>query len=405
MASGWRLAATLGLASLLVSVARADDDALPEPAKPQTIRAYGLGLGRFDVVALPGPDGARLAELAKLGWAQWMGDLGLPSQLTTGITVRLTPAEQWGFVEPHWRVVVEPGGVVSVWLKAGEAAGVERDRRWLAGLAEGALRRLAVLTGVELSDPKAPAWLTAAAAEAVLVGERPALLDAWQARMAGAIRAPSIKELLYWQDAQQVADGAAARRDGAYGLWLWLREGGARTPAWSHLVRALLGGESPGAALARDYARLARPPSDAKEWELSWETNLTRLKRARATPLLDAGESRRRLEMLARIVAVDTEGGGGEVVLAAGGGWATRGDAWLKGEREARSRLLAAEFNRMHPFYRNAAGSLGRVWQALEKGDEAGWATAEAEWRADMADGAELEAASSRALDAAEAVR
>jgi hypothetical protein len=384
------------------SIVRAEDTRMVEQAKAETVRVYGLGLGRFDVVALPGPDGVRLAELAKLAWVEWMDDLGLPAQLTTGITVRLTPAEQWDFAEPHWRVVVEPGGIVSVWLKTGDETGMERDRRWLAGLAEGAMRRLAVLTGAEVANPRAPAWLTVAAAEAVLVAEQPSMLDAWRARMAAAESAPALRDLLYWADAQDKEAGEA-RRDGAYGLWLWLREDATSLQAWARFSRALLGGAAPGAVLAKEYAKLARPPSEAKEWDLSWATNLTRLMRARTTPLLEAGESRRWLERLARIVVLDTEVGG-EAVLAAGGDWGTRGDAWLGEERTARTRLLMAEFGRMHPFYRNAAGSLGRAWSALAAGDEAGWRRAEAEWRADMADGAELEAASARALDAAEAV-
>lgn len=409
-ARGWgRLAAVVWLGAV-VSIALADEAPVVasaeadevKPVEPEEVRVYGLGQGRFDVVALPGPDGVRLAELAKLAWAEWMTELGLPSRLLTGITVRLTPAEQWGFAEPHWRVVVEPGGIVSVWLKAGDETGTERDRRWLAGLADGAMRRLAVLTGVEVAEPRAPAWLTVAAAEAVLVAEQPSMLDAWQARMVGAGSAPTLRDLLYWADSQG-PDADERRRDGAYGLWLWLREEGVRSQAWGRFVRALLGGEAPGAALAREHGRLARPPSEAKEWDLSWETNLTRLVRARTTPLLDAGESRRWLERLARIVVVDTQGAGGEVALVAGGDWETRGDVWLTEERAARARLLLAEFGRMHPFYRNAAGSLGRAWSALAAGDEAGWRRAEAEWRADMADGAEMEEASRRALDAAEA--
>ena len=390
------------LLSVLVSVARSDD-AEPAANLPglKDVRAYGLGQGRFDVVALPGPEGIRLAELANLGWGQWMTELGLPERLTTGITVRLSPPEQWGFTEPHWRVAVEPGGIVSVWLKAGDEAGVERDRRWLAGMAEGALRRLAVFTGVEVAAPRAPAWLTVAAAEAVLAAEQPSRVDAWQARMAKAGPPPSLRELLFWEDAQQT-DANEVRRDGAFGLWLWLRESGGRTQAWGRFTQALLGGEAPGAALAREYARLVRTPSDVKEWDLVWTTNLARLTYARTTPLLDAGGSRRWLERLARIVVVDTEAGGVEVVLAAGGDWTTRGEGWLREERAARARLLMTEFGRMHPFYRNAAGSLGRVWEALAAGDEAGWRRAAAEWLEDMADGAELEAASRRALDAAE---
>lgn len=356
------------------------------------------------MAALPGDDGVRLAELAELAWEEWRATLGLPTRLVSGITVRLTPEDQWGYVEPHWRVAVEPGGVVSVWLRSDGAAGKERDRRWLTGLAEGALRRLAVLTGAELGDPQAPAWLAAAAAESVLVAEQPSMLDAWQSRLMREERRVRLREVLFWKDIQ-AENGGSVAGDGAYGLWLWLREEGARTPAWSAFVRALLAGEAPGAALMREYGRLAGPPADAREWELSWQTALARLARARTTPLWDARESRWWLERVSRIVVSDTEADGGEIVLEAGGKWAGRRDAWPAAEREARARLLAAELVRMHPFYRNAAGSLGRAWVALAKGDERAWIEAKKDWRADMAAGRSLEEASARALDAAEAKR
>jgi hypothetical protein len=65
--------------------------------------------------------------------------------------------------------------------------------------------------------------------------------------------------------------------------------------------------------------------------------------------------------------------------------------------------LLAAEYLRFHPFYRNAAGSLGRAWTALAEGREQEWRTATEEWAEDMASGRSLEEASRRLLDEAEA--
>jgi hypothetical protein len=55
----------------------------------------------------------------------------------------------------------------------------------------------------------------------------------------------------------------------------------------------------------------------------------------------------------------------------------------------------------VHPFYRNAAGSLGRVWLAQAAGKERAWMQSRAEWREDKAVGRELERASAALLDEA----
>jgi hypothetical protein len=72
-------------------------------------------------------------------------------------------------------------------------------------------------------------------------------------------------------------------------------------------------------------------------------------------------------------------------------------------ELETRTRLLTVELPRVHPFYYNAAVSLGKVWQALARDKERAWREAVAEWEADYAAGRELETASTNLLDAAEA--
>src|SRR4051812_9797030 len=47
------------------------------------LRLHGVGSGRFEVVAEPGLEGVRLAELANAAWSEWSGPLGLPSRLPT----------------------------------------------------------------------------------------------------------------------------------------------------------------------------------------------------------------------------------------------------------------------------------------------------------------------------------
>lgn len=393
-----RAAALLGL-SLLALVARAEKPARQaEPVAPE-VRLLLAGSGRFEVVAEAGADGLRLAEWGAAAWPQWQRSLGLPGRLPVAITVRLLPEADRGLGEAGWRVVTEPGGVITVWIRGGGDAGSERERRWLRALAEGVLVRKAVLLGADPTRARPPAWLAAAAAESVLVASRPAALDAWQSAMRRSEPA-RLRDILV--PGGEEAAGAEARALGAHGVWLWLREEGARGGAWGRFVNALLRGESPGSALAREYAGLTPRPAEAREWELAWRVAAARLVRAHTLPGLEPEESRRRLEALSRIVVLDTLAGR-ERVLAEAEAWETRGEAWPAEVRRERGSLLAAEYLRFHPFYRNAAGSLGRAWTALAEGREQEWRTATEEWAEDMASGRSLEEASRRLLDEAEA--
>lgn len=361
----------------------------------------GGGGGRFEVVAEEGIEGIRLAELAGQAWMAWRAPLGLPDRLPAAILVRLVPESRWSWGETFSRVSAEPGGVVTVWLRAGGEPGLGRERRWLVGLAEGAWRRKAFLAGLPADAAPVPRWLTAAAAEAFLTSQRPALLDSWQVelrRLAPPLKLRAV--LLGDQEKGPVAVSDAAFATSSLAVWRWLREADER--AWPRFVLALLKGESAGAALARDYGKLVSRPAEAREWELAWRVAAAREESARGTPMMDPAEARRRLEQLARIVAFDAKAGR-ERVLPSAGEWAARRETWPAMERETRARILTAELPRVHPFYYNAAVSLGKVWQALAKDKEGGWREAVAAWESDFAAGRELEAASTALLDAMEA--
>ena len=239
------------------------------------------------------------------------------------------------------------------------------------------------------------------AAEAAVVAERPAMLDAWQAALRESEPTPRLRDILLGSGEEGPAPEAGPA---THALWLWLREEGARSGAWGRFLSALQAGESPGAALAREYGRLAARPAEAREWELAWRVAAARLARARAVPMQDAAETRRRLERASRIVVLDTEADG-ERVLRATGEWSERGERRVVEERAARAAQLAGEFTRLHPFYRNAAGSLGRAWLALAEGREREWRRASEEFAQDMAEGRELEEASRRLLDGAGTAR
>lgn len=393
VALAWGLAWVCGCAGL-VSSARGEAG--------EAVRLHGAGSGRFEVVAEPGPEGVRLAELAAAAWSEWSGALGLPGRLPVAITVRLVPEEKWSFGENRSWVTAGPAGVVSVWICATGEAGVARDRRWLSALAEGALMRKGLLIGGAPEQAVAPAWLVAAAAETVVVAERPAMLDAWQAEVGGGEPVAGLREVLLWAARTPGGLDESGRRVAAYGVWLWLREESGRSDAWGRFVRALLGGESPGAALAREFGWLTPRPAEAREWELAWRVALRRLAALRTGPVMDPAESRLWVERIARFVAVDPRTDE-ERLLPAWGEWGSREEAWLRAERAERSRLIAANFTRLHPFYRNAAGSLGRAWAALAEGREAAWREASVDWARDIDTGRVLEDASRELLDKATA--
>lgn len=397
---GMRALVCLLLATGAGRASGVDPDPTRSAAKAEAVvpRLFGAANGRFAVIAESGEDGPRLAELAEAAWDKWREPLGLPLRLPAAITVRLVPESLWGFGSADSHVTAEPGGVVSVWIRGGGSAGVARERRWLRALAEGTLRRKAFLQGVDPARAQAPAWLVAGAAEAVITTTRPSMFDAWQAAVRSATGAMGLREVLFQEGGGDVERGAPE----AYGVWLWLREEGGRSGAWAKFVTALLAGESPGAALAREYAALTPRPAEAREWELAWRVASAGLARARATPVLEPEETRRRLEALSRIVAMDTKTGA-ERLVHAWGEWAMRGEPWLEAELAERSRLIVAEFAQLHPFYRNAAGSLGRAWAAWAAGREDAWREASEEWARDMETGRTLEAASARLLDELEA--
>lgn len=404
----WRAAvAWLALACCAASVCA------QEPAR------RGAGRGRFVFVLEPRLDGEalRLEMLAARAWDGWREPLGLPYSWPTDLTVRLVDTRDWTLAnEPDRRVIVGADGVVYGWIRVGDGAesAAARDRRWLIALAEAAWLRQAVDSGA--AKGPVPAWLAAGAAEQALIGpaghgamrdaRRRALEgQAWQPRLAAAWALPAS------------ALGPEARGETyatAVALWGWLRgEAGRDRAAWSRLAGAALAGEGVERALAAGFGPRFEGAA-ARELELLWQTEAAGEARARpAHEWLSAEESRRYFQEADRFALRDggkadasaREGAGErrDRVVALGDGWAERDDPMLKQARAGRAAQLAALFGRIHPFYRNAAGSLGRTWLAMDGKKEAEWRAARAEFEADFAQGADLERASREALDRAEA--
>ncbi len=366
--------------------------------KASEVALYGGAEGRFDIVAYEGEAGRRLAALADEAWAGWRDSLALPERWPAGITVRLVPELEWKLGDSAWRVVSEPGGVVTVWLKSGPVD-LARDRRWLLALAEGVLHRQAIGLAVVPERIWIPDWLVAGAAEAVLSsGERAALQDSWRRSAGQAGWMPALIAVLTWQGGVQTAtETGDARTVAAFGVWQWLRAESRGTLAWRFFLAGLLRGQAPRPALNAAYG--ARFTGMAgQELELAWQTAAAGLARVQALPVLAASESRVWLDNLDRLVVLDARDGR-EHAVRLSESWAERREPVVEAERRRRAAALAAEFGRAHPFYRNAVGSLGRVWLAQGAGKETAWREALAEWRADRAAGEELERSSTALLD------
>lgn len=169
------------------------------------------------------------------------------------------------------------------------------------------------------------------------------------------------------------------------------------------MVAAMLRGKSSGLAMVESYpARFAR--ASAAEVELGWAVAGAGLARMRAVPVMEAADSRRWLEQLDRVV-LRLAGEEQERVASLADLWAGRADPFIAAEREVRLTRLTKNLARVHPFYRNAAGSLGRELVAQSEGKRRAWSEALAEWRDDVALGMELEQASAKLLDEVEASR
>ncbi len=381
--------AILAAVLFLFPSARADDGAAPSQAGTVRPIFFGVDQGRFEIIADDAEAGRALFDLAEAAWQVWREPLSLPARLTTGITVRLAAAD--GPLPPH-SVAAETTGLVSLRLFHGPTADpVELNRVWLRGLAEAAWIRSAHLAGVPAARP--PRWLVESATEHALSRSQPALMDAWQARLRAAGGDPSLRDLLFWS----AGEADPGRSASALALGQWLRAESGTSGAWPRFTLALLRGESPGAALARDYRHLVTTPSDAREWEMLWQVVVARAVHARIAPVEEAALSRARIEAMALIIAHDITLGR-DVALAAGGDWTTRGEAWLAEERGRRTWALAADLGRTHPFYHNAVVSLGRAWDALDRGSRAEWVAALSDWERDWEQGRRLERAVARLL-------
>lgn len=346
--------------------------------------------GQFEIAAIDATAAHAVAAAAAECWRHLTVPLALPEAFSSAIFVRLIPAGSEDAGGEAFRVNVEPGGVVSVWLWGGTVPELTLRRALVHGL----VSRLAVALHGVATPPTVPLWLEHACVGWWETHAQAASLDALKQRTARRTP-PPIAGLLDWP-----RDGIERRgfADAATWLLTFLRSESGRADEWGTMLRRLLAGGDPQAALAAAYpGRFFGVPAR----ELWWQTGWHHARRVRGLPVLDAAESRVLLGALARFVFAAEDGDADRLVPLSA--VMARADEPLVGAEVARrnaelGRLITA----LHPFYRNAGLSLGELLGLTHRSAarvEAACAVFADDWR----DAVELEEATRAALDALEA--
>lgn len=345
--------------------------------------------GRFEIAAVDASVAHVLAASAEEAWRVLAGPLALPAAFPSPVFVRVDAPDSAGDPAP-FRVVVEPGGVVSVRIPRA-ALGQPTAQR---ALVQGLLMRLAVAQRGVNERLSAPLWLEHACVGWWRTRAAAAQLDALKQESA-QLPVPTIAALLTWRR------GGAEPRDltaGAVWLLTFFQTESGRSREWPDLLQRLLAGEEPLGALSAAYpGRFA----DAEEREMWWATGCQHAQRVRTLPAHDSAESRAQLGTLARFVFA---GSNEEVdrVVPLREVLSRKGEAIVAAEVTRRTTELARLIPALHPFYRNAGLALAEAFRATTRDADRREALCVA-WEQDWRDATELEGATAAALDKREA--
>jgi hypothetical protein len=335
--------------------------------------------GQFEIIVRDVADAQPALALGRTVWDALARPLGLPANgFPQPVTVRLVPADQW--TEPSlFTVTLEPPGWVSVRVRwSSDVDPVIVRRAFVQGLI---LRQAAAWHGV---GPKltVPLWLEHACTALSLVRERPAMLDAYQQESASIPSPPPLRALLLWER------GAVESRGWELAsLWLLLQLQAEATDAswWGGWVRGVVGGASPADTLPQSYKGLW---TDGSTMELWWQVGFHHQRRVRTLPVMTLDASRAWLADRSRWLAGRE---GREVVLSLEELQRLRQEPWVREELAARLSQTQSILGVIHPFYANAAISIGRLYEAALKGNEKQFQLARADFERDAIDGRELE--------------
>jgi len=303
------------------------------------------GPGQFEIASLDSGAAQRVRDEAEAAW-RWLAlPLDLPvAGFSSPIFVRLIPAESWSEPLP-FRVVAEPGGVVSLRLRWSELTPVVEVRR---ALVQALLVRISVAVHGVNANLAIPSWLQHGCVEFWRIRAEPAQADALQQESA-TLAPPSLVAVL-----QGECSGVESRQlqVGAIWLFIWLQAESGSAGEWALYRSRLLAGADPEVALAECFsARYA----DALERELWWQTGWHHLRRARTQPQLGSMEARAALTDLTRFVF---NVGEADVVVSMRSILSRREEPVVKAALAERSSELQRLLSALHPFYLNAGLAL-----------------------------------------------
>lgn len=381
MSGVFRLGLVLGvvLGAAVSAHAQADgSSARAETRTEKTPHVFYSGAGQFEIIVTQVADARPALELGRSVWSALSGPMGLPAEgFSSPVTVRLVPAELWEGTAA-FAVTAEPGGLVGVRVRWSEDAGPVAVRR---AFVQGLLMRQAVAWHGVNANLTVPLWLEHACTAWSQVHERPAMWDAFQQESAQIGDLPPIQSLLEWQRGSVESRGWELAA-----LWLFaqLQAEGAFS-RWGGWVRGTLGGAGPYDTLPRAYAGTW---ADAASLELWWRTVFQHQIRSRALPVMSADAARAWMLDRSRWLAGR---GGREVVLPLDELWALRREPWVQAELRTRTAQVGTIIGVMHPYYANAAISMGRLYEAALRGNEREFQAALKDFERDAVDGRELE--------------
>jgi len=381
------LGASARVAGLLMSILAAAAGVVAQEASStlkteavagKAAHVFYTGRGQFEIIVTEIADARGALELGRSVWSALSTPMGLPAEgFESPVAVRLVPAALWN--EPAvFTVTVEAGGLVGVRVRWSEDVDPIVVRR---AFVQGLIMRRAVAWHSVGPQLKVPLWLEQACTAWSQVRERPAMMDAFQQESATLGVPPPLRSLLEWERGE-----VESRSWELSSLWLFAQlqtEG--PFSRWGGWLRGILGGAEPYETLPRSYAGLWR---DAASLELWWGTAVQHQRTTRALPGMTIAASRAWMQDRSRWLAGR---GGREVVVGLEELLELRREPWVKSELTERQMQTRSVLGVIHPYYANAALSMGRLYEAAARGNEKEFRVALTEFERDAIDGRELE--------------
>ncbi|MFH1499548.1 MAG: hypothetical protein ABII82_17195 [Verrucomicrobiota bacterium] len=349
--------------------------------------------GRFEVVTVSPESGPLVVELGEAVWTHLSEVLALPpSGFVTPIMVRLVPGSRWEDDAP-FRVWVEPAGLVTLQVRVGDVLDADQ---LVPALVRALLTKRATTHVARTDREGVPLWLELGCTRWVRTRLQPSLHDEWRQQSVG-VRPPPLLALLTWSAGRP---RPASVDLGAYGALQWLHGVGRDNGQWTEFLRHHLAGLPAPTCLG---VFKAAGWTSLEDVELDWEVAFRELGSRNPLPLASIEESRGLLRRWSRFVLHDTAQKA-DVLVGIEDLWRARSVPAVHSLAADRTAEIELRLGNMHPFYRNAANSLGRFFLVLRQGKSArelneAWSWFEADWR----DAEELREESARLLDRVQA--